>query len=130
MLQKKHAIVRNFPVVGRLRYLSEWLRPKVFQYFIEPDTDGRPFSRIMRNIVYQRAKQVLDTAPFGTQLDVYSEGYQWMNHSIAPIDPHDLNHDPRVVFGGPNCTYSDPQHYFSYRRDGCTGRQASFIWIG
>ena len=101
--QTKSAIVRNFPLMGRSRFIAEWLRPKLYQYFIEPDTDGRPFSRIFRNIVYQRAKGQLDTTPFGTQLDVYKEGYEWMNHSINAIDHHDMNPDPRVVVGGPDC---------------------------
>lgn len=101
--QTKSAIVRNFPLVGRSRFIAEWLRPKLYQYFIEPDTDGRPFSRIFRNIVYQRAKGQLDTTPFGTQLDVYEEGYEWMNHSINAIDHHDIDPDPRVLIGGPDC---------------------------
>jgi len=103
IIQKKQAIRRNFPVVGRSRYLAEWLRPKLYQYFIEPDTEGRPFSRIDRNIIYQRAKLVNDTTPFGTQLNVYKEGYEWMNHSIAALDPHNLDSHPRVKIGGPNC---------------------------
>ena len=101
--QTKSAIKRNFPILGRSRFIAEWLRPKLYQYFIEPDTDGRPFSRIKRNIVYQRAKGVNDTAPFGTQLNVYDEGYEWMNHSINAMDAHDLDMDPRVRVGGPNC---------------------------
>ena len=103
MFQKKHALLRNFPLLGRSRYVAEWLRPKLYQYFIESDTDGRPFSRINRSIVYQRAKHDLDTAPFGTQLNVYDEGYEWMNHSIAAKDPQTLDKDPRVLIGGPNC---------------------------
>ncbi len=105
MLQKKSAIVRNFPVVGRTRFAAEWMRPKVYQYFVEPDHEGRPIPRIFRNIIYQRAKQVTDTTPFGTQIDLYAEGYEWMNHSIAPIDSHTLNQDPRVVIGGPECKH-------------------------
>ena len=101
--QDKHAITRNFPLLGRSRYVAEWLRPKLYQYFIEPDTDGRPFSRIFRNIIYQRAKDVVDTAPFGTQLNVYDEGYEWMNHSIASIDPHTLEENPRWTIGGSQC---------------------------
>ena len=101
--QTKRAIVRNFPIVGRSRYLAEWLRPKMYQYFVEPDTDGRPFTRIMRNIVYQRAKDQLDTEPFGTQLNVYDEGFEWMNHSIAALDPHTIDHDQRITIGGPDC---------------------------
>ena len=101
--QTKRAIARNFPIVGRTRYLAEWLRPKMYQYFVEPDTDGRPFTRIMRNIVYQRGKEELDTEPFGTQLNVYGEGYQWMNHSIAALDPHEIEQDQRLIVGGPDC---------------------------
>ncbi len=103
MFQKKHSILRNFPFVGRSRYMAEWLRPKLYQYFIESDTEGTPISRMFRSIVYQRAKKVLDTAPFGTQVNVYGEGYEWMNHSINALDPHTLNHHPRVLIGGKSC---------------------------
>ena len=103
IIQTKHAIMRNFPLVGRSRYVAEWLRPKLYQYFIEPDTEGAPIPRIFRSTIYQRSKKVTDTTPFGTQLDVYSEGYEWMNHSIAALDGHDLNNDPRVRIGGPDC---------------------------
>ncbi len=103
MFQSKHAIMRNFPILGRARYVMEDLRPKIYQYFIESDTDGAPISRIYRSIVYARAKKELDTTPFGTQIDLYSEGYEWMNHSIAALDPHDMDHDPRITIGGPDC---------------------------
>ncbi len=103
MIQKKHAITRNFPLLGRSRYILEWFRPKIYQYFVEPDYDGRPFSRINRSLVYSRAKNELATAPFGTQLNVYDESYEWMNHSIAAIEPDQLDHDPRVLIGGPDC---------------------------
>lgn len=104
MLQTRHAIMRNFPLVGRMRYIMEWLRPKMYQYFVESDTDGRPYNRIDRSLVYQRAKDVVDTTPFGTQLNVYAEGYEWMNHSIAALDKKKLNHTPRVMIGGAQCT--------------------------
>lgn len=104
MLQTRHAIMRNFPLLGRMRYIMEWLRPKMYQYFIESDTDGRPYNRIDRSIVYQRAKAVVDTAPFGTQLDVYAEGYEWMNHSIAALDKKEINREPRVIIGGSQCS--------------------------
>lgn len=103
VFQKKHTLLRNFPVVGHGRYISDWLRPKIYQYFVEPDHDGRPFSRIFRSIVYQRAKLVLDTMPYGTRFDVYAEGYEWMNHSIAALDTSQLDHDPRVTIGTPDC---------------------------
>ena len=103
MIQGRHAIMRNFPILGRGRYMMEVLRPKMYQYFVESDIDGRPFSRTQRSVVYQRAKKVIDTAAFGTQLDVYEEGYEWMSHSIASLDPHGLEQNPRILIGGPNC---------------------------
>ncbi len=101
--QKENVIRRNFPLLGRMRHLMEELRPKIQQYFIEPDTEGKPFNRLEREMVYARANKTLDTTPFGTQLDLYAEGYEWMNHSIASLDPHTLTEHPRVSIGGPNC---------------------------
>ncbi len=103
MSQSRRAIVRNFPLLGRSRYLMEELRPKFYQYFIESDIDGRPFNRITRSIVYQRAKKELDTTPFGTQLDTYAEGYEWMQHSIAAINHHAAE-ALRTRIGGAACT--------------------------
>ncbi len=104
MFQDKHAIMRNYPIFGRGRYVMEELRPKLYQYFIESDTNGRPLSRIYRSVVYQRAKKDRDTTPFGTQLEVYEEGYEWMNHSIAALDMHDLGEAPRTTVGSKACT--------------------------
>ena len=103
MIQSRHTIMRNFPLLGRARYWMEDLRPKLYQYFIESDIDGRPFNRTNRSVVYQRAKNELDTSPFGTQLNVYEEGYEWVNHSIAALDPHHIKDDLRVTIGGPDC---------------------------
>ena len=102
MVQDKHAIMRNFPILGRGRYIMEELRPKLYQYFIESDTNGRPISRTMRSVVYQRAKDQNDTTPFGTQLEVYEEGYEWMNHSIAPCNAEEME-EPRVLIGSKEC---------------------------
>ena len=101
MIQTKKAVLRNFPVIGNLRYLMEAIRPEINQYFVESNSSGMPFSREERSVVYQRAKGVRDTLPFGTQRDVYSVGYEWVNHSIVPcqVKPEDL----RVVVGGPDC---------------------------
>lgn len=104
LVQKKHSIVRNYPVFGHLRFLMEELRPKIYQYFIESDTNGTPFNRQNRSVIYQRAKKVDDTRPFGTELDVYEDGYEWLNHSIAAIDHHKLDLSPRVKVGGPDCS--------------------------
>jgi len=104
LYQPKHSIVRNYPVFGRLRYFMEELRPKVYQYFVESDTNGTPYNRLNRSLIYQRAKKDNDTIPFGTQLNVYENGYEWLSHSIAAISHHELNSDPRVLVGGPECT--------------------------
>ncbi|MBT1701985.1 FMN-binding glutamate synthase family protein [Chryseosolibacter indicus] len=103
MVQTKQSIRRNFPLVGRLRYVFEDLRPKIQQYFVESDTDGVPINRNDRSVIYQRAKKQIDTTPFGTQLNVYSEGYEWMSHSIVPIDFHKVDHHPRVTVGNKDC---------------------------
>ncbi|MHB8259177.1 MAG: FMN-binding glutamate synthase family protein [Bacteroidia bacterium] len=103
MIQPHHSLMANFPVMGRFRWVAEWLRPKLYQYFVESDTDGAPFNRLSRNVIYQRAKKVNDTMPFGTQLNVYDNGYEWLNHSIAPL-PHDkIDNNPRVLVGGDDC---------------------------
>lgn len=103
ILQTKHSLRHNFPVIGRMRWWAEWMRPKIYQYFIESDTDGAPYNRLSRTVIYQRSKKVNDTTPFGTQLNVYETGYEWLNHSIAPL-PHDkVDHNPRVLVGGPDC---------------------------
>ena len=99
--QERQTIRRNFPVIGHFRYLLEAIRPEINQYFIESNTNGVPFSREDRSIVYQRAKKELDTLPFGTQKDVYAVGYEWINHSIMAkhVDKNTL----RVTVGGPQC---------------------------
>lgn len=103
VLQTRHTVMRNYPVFGRLRYVLEELRPKLYQYFIESDIDGRPFNRVDRSTVYQRAKGVRDTIPFGTQLDLYAEGYEWICHSIAPKAFDTLDNDPRIMIGNKDC---------------------------
>ena len=104
MMQTKHAIRRNFPIIGNFRYLFESIRPEMMQYFVETDTEGRPFHRIYRSMVYQRAKKVNDTAPFGTQMHVYRAGYEWIGHSMNPKMVRDLDTNPRVRVGGKDCT--------------------------
>ncbi len=100
-LQRRHSVRRNFPLVGNFRYLLEAIRPEINQYFVESNTDGVPFNRDHRSLVYQRSKGQPDTLPFGTRLDVYEVGYEWLNHSLAPVhaDPASL----RIDIGGPQC---------------------------
>ena len=103
MFQSKKTIRRNFPLLGRMRYLLESLGPGARQYFIENDTEGKPFSRLQRSLVYQRSKKETDSMPFGTQLDVYDVGYQWINHSIKAIPFSAVNSNPRVKIGSSQC---------------------------
>jgi len=100
--QERHAIKRNFPVIGRLRFLLESIRPEINQYFVESDIDGTPFNRIKRSNIYQRAKRELNTHPFGTKKDVYAVGYEWINHSLSPQTPS--ADAARILVGGPDCT--------------------------
>jgi glutamate synthase domain-containing protein 2 len=104
LTQSKHTLKRNFPLLGRTRYFMEDLRPKIYQYFIESDTNGKPFNRQQRSLVYQRAKLETDTNPFGTHLDVYESGYEWVSHSMHAIDARTLNENPRIRIGSPNCS--------------------------
>jgi len=104
MKQTKHTIWRNFPLVGRTRWIMEEIRPMIQQYFVESDIDGAPISRVFRNVVYQRSKKAMDTVPFGTKFDVYRTGYEWIGHSLAPKNLTDINLDLRVLVGGPDCT--------------------------
>lgn len=103
LVQKKHAIRRNFPVIGRLRYFLESIRPEIMQYFVENDRDGRPLDRVTRSMIYQRAKNVIDTVPFGTQMDVYEAGYEWMNHSMY-AGKVKVDESPRVMIGEKLCS--------------------------
>lgn len=100
--QKKHTVLRNFPVIGYVRYLMEMVAPELHQYLVESDTDGTPVDRNHRTYIYQRAKLQNQTHPFGTELDVESEYYKWMQHSIYPTK--ELEEAPRVLVGGKDCT--------------------------
>ena len=97
--QDSHAILRNYPVIGNLRFVLEYIRPEIRQYFIESDTDAAPFSRAQRSLVYQRAKGDSDYRPLGSQLDVKEGGYEWINHSMTPKQLE--SHDFRVTIGAP-----------------------------
>ena len=101
--QTQRALLRNYPVIGHLRYLLEWVRPEIRQYFLESESEAVPFSRQQRSLVYQRAKGESDKRPFGTHLDVGQPGYEWINHSLQPSVL--ASHDFRVVIGSaPSCT--------------------------
>ena len=100
--QTRHAILRNYPIIGHLRFMLEAIRPELRQYFLESETEAAPFSRAQRTLVYARAKGQSDKRPFGTQLDVSAAGYEWITHSLAPT--HLPDHDFRIQIGGETCT--------------------------
>ncbi|MDA7086123.1 FMN-binding glutamate synthase family protein [Pseudomonas sp. SA3-5] len=102
LLQTRHAIRRNYPVLGNIRYLVEKIRPEIRQYLLEADREQLPFSRSQRSLVYARAKEEIADKPFGTLLDVYQNGFEFIGHSIRPAplsDPAGF----RVTIGGPQC---------------------------
>lgn len=102
-IQKKHSLMRAFPVVARLRWVFEEEREKIQQYFIEDDLNGTPINREKRSIVYQRAKKEIETVPFGTQHNVYEKGYEFVKHSLFPKDHHHIKGN-RVLIGSNKCT--------------------------
>ena len=106
MKQTKRSILRNYPVIGHFRYLFEYIRPEMRQYFVESDAEATPFSRSQRSLVYQRAKGESDKRPFGTQLDVKAIGYEWINHSIAPTTL--ASHDFRITIGDASSGCTQP----------------------
>lgn len=124
LLQRRHTLLRNYPVVGHLRWQLEAIRPQVQQYFVEPDTEGRPFNRNERALVYQRAKNELDKQPFGTELDVYTAGFEWINHSIDAHTDHDM--PLRIDIGNEQCSkpYSASLYNISAMSFGALGAAA------
>ncbi|MCB1694039.1 MAG: FMN-binding glutamate synthase family protein, partial [Pseudomonadales bacterium] len=103
--QSEHSLRRNYPLIGRGRWLAELLRPFVRQYFIESETDGAPINRMFRSIVYQRAKGDIDTNPYGTKVDTYHDGYEWLGHSLSATNVEEISSDPRVLVGGDECKH-------------------------
>jgi glutamate synthase domain-containing protein 2 len=102
LLQTSHSIQRNYPVIGHIRWMVELVRPEIRQYLIEADEDAAPFSRSQRSLVYQRAKGESGEHPFGTLIDVYHDGYEFIAHSTRPAvaaDPASF----RIVIGGDQC---------------------------
>ena len=102
LCQKKHTILRNFPVLGHIRYFLEFFRPEIQQYFVADDRSERPFDREKRTLIYERAKNARDTVPFGTTRDVDSVGYEWILHSLVPKHVSEVT--SHIQVGGPQCT--------------------------
>lgn len=103
LLQKKHAILRNYPILGHFRFIFEDVRPEIRQYFIEADQDALPFSRMQRSLVYQRAKNENADKPFGSIIDVYQANYRFIVHSMTPCPPADPS-TFRVLIGNAQCS--------------------------
>ncbi len=101
LIQTRHAILRNYPILAHFRFFFETIRPAIRQYLLEGDNEAVPFSRAQRSLVYQRAKNTEDRQPFGTGKDVYLAGHEWINHSLRPV--HIENADFRVMVGGKDC---------------------------
>ncbi|WP_225731174.1 MULTISPECIES: FMN-binding glutamate synthase family protein [unclassified Nocardia] len=102
MVQKRHSILRNYPVLGHMRFMLEGIRPEIQQYFVERNFDGRPFDRDVRTMIYERAKGIHGELSFGTERDVEQVGYEYLVHSTAPVP--EPKTPPRVLIGGPDCT--------------------------
>lgn len=101
LMQKKHTLLRLYPVMGHFRYIFEGIRPEIQQYFVEDNLNGTPVNREFRSLIYQRAKGKQDTRPFGTQFDVYRIGFEWVNHSMNPKPI--LTEHPGIIFGEGRC---------------------------
>src|SRR5262245_9311814 len=97
ILQTKHSLRRNYPILANIRFGLEKIRPEIRQYFLESDTDGTPFNRSKRAVAYQRAKGALDKRPFGTQQNIYGDNFEWINHSLVPVPPN--GYDFRITLG-------------------------------
>jgi len=104
MQQTRHALWRTYPLTGRGRWIMEFLRPFLRQYFFESEIDGAPINRMFRSVIYQRAKGDLDTIPYGTKVDTQRIGYEWIGHSMAARHVHEDEADPRIHIGGPQCS--------------------------
>ncbi|MEE8104053.1 MAG: FMN-binding glutamate synthase family protein, partial [Planctomycetota bacterium] len=106
LMQTRHSLLRNYPVIGHLRFLLEEIGPELRQYIVESNTEGEPFNRDTRSLLYQRAKNVVDKKPFGTEVDVYAETYAWLAHSMMPKPVvKNASQTFRVDIGGPDCAH-------------------------
>lgn len=101
IFQPNHIILKNYPVIGHFRYILESIRPEIQQYFIEEFDEGRPFSREYRSLVYQRSKKETDASPFGTLHNLYSNGVEWLNHTMKKVK--ELKSEPKVKIGNHQC---------------------------
>lgn len=114
-LTTAHNVLRLYPVIGHFRYMFEFIRPEIQQYFVATNLSGRPYNREMRDMVYRRAKNVVDTLPFGTQRDITDVGYTLAYHSLIPKVV--AKETARVIVGGPDCKKTVCGFAFKYFGD-------------
>ena len=100
--QKRHSLLRNFPILGHIRFVFEFFRPEIQQYFIADDKSERPFDRETRSLIYCRSKNMDDTIPFGTERDITAPGYEWVQHSLNPVEHHEVS--STIEVGSSQCT--------------------------
>ncbi|MDD3266818.1 MAG: FMN-binding glutamate synthase family protein [Burkholderiales bacterium] len=100
-VQKEHTLLRNFPILGHMRYILEFFRPEIQQYFVASDDSEQPFNRKTRKVVYERAKGIHDNVFFGNDNDIMKPGYEWALHSLKPVHHSDV--DPRIIVGNNQC---------------------------
>jgi glutamate synthase domain-containing protein 2 len=126
LLQGEHNVIRNYPILAHIRFMAEAVRPQIRQYFVESDIDGEPFDHNERKMIYQRARNVSDAKPFGTEIDVYGDEFEWINHSIAAKADPEVADMPRVDIGGGQCDkpYSASILNISAMSFGALGSQA------
>ncbi len=103
LVQTRHAVLRNYPVIGHVRWIVETIRPEIRQYLLEDENEATPYSRAQRSLVYRRAKGVSSDHPFGTLMDVYARDYEFMQHSTRPVEPADPR-TYRITIGNDQCT--------------------------
>jgi glutamate synthase domain-containing protein 2 len=88
LVQRKHAILRNFPLIGHLRYLLEAVGPELRQYIVTDNDQERPFSRDQRRWVYSSAKEEDRYFGFGTDSDLERvHNYVIVKHAAFPVPP-------------------------------------------
>ncbi len=99
LTQRTHAILRNFPLIGHLRYLLESIGPELRQYIVTNNNEERPFSRDQRRWVYASSKQENNYFAFGTDEELEkAPNYIVFRHSAFPLSsphPGDPQYDPQ-----------------------------------
>ena len=100
VVQRRHAILHNFPVIGHLRYLLESIGPEIRQYFVAADKEEQPFNRDERSWIYASSKRQNNTFGFGTTEQIYGIGYPIIKHAAFPFPEDKVTYpgdDPSVI---------------------------------